>query len=145
MQSDLFKFNNEFDGPFAKNCQSDSVPDSLFAPMNIILQGLSVQDTYSARRKASLSLSQLVIFRTVDTDVVALAVKAAAELPLQHLRVAFGSGLTFRYIPVHDIASLLGPSTSKCVPLFHAMTVCDTVSSYHNIGKKEGMADVGTI
>ena len=40
-----------------------------------------------------------VILRTVDTDVVILAVAAIVEIDIQELWVAFGTGRHFRYIP----------------------------------------------
>ena len=50
-----------------------------------------------------------ILLWTVDTDVVVLAVVAAAKLNLQELWVAFGTGKHFRYIPIHEIAVSLGP------------------------------------
>ena len=51
-----------------------------------------------------------ILLRTVDTDVVVLAVAAAAKLSTisdLELWVAFGTGKRFRYI--HEIAACLGP------------------------------------
>ena len=73
---------------------------------------------------------------TVDTDVVVVAVAAAAKLDIQELWVAFGTAKKCRYIPVHDISLPLGPDKSQALPVFHAYTGCDTVSSFNTQGKK---------
>ena len=77
-----------------------------------------------------------VILRTVDTDVVVLAVTATVEIDIQELWVAFGRGRHFRYIPAQEIATSLGPDKSRSLPIFHAHTGCDTVSSFGRKGKK---------
>ena len=41
-------------------------------------------------------------------------------------------------IPIHDICSQLGPSLSLALPLFHAITGCDTTSHFVGCGKKTG-------
>ena len=80
-----------------------------------------------------------ILQRTVDTDIVVLAVAAAAKLNTisdLELWVAFGTGKHFRYIPVHEIAACLGPEMSEALPLFHAYTGCDTVSAFAGGGQK---------
>ena len=80
--------------------------------------------------------SKTVLIRTVDTDVVALAVAAFQELNLDHIWIAFGTGRHFRYIPAHSIATGIGDSKAKALPVFHAYTGCDTISSFGGRGKK---------
>ena len=77
--------------------------------------------------------------RTIDTDVVVLAVAAAAKIGVQELWVAFGTGKNFRYIPAHKIAASLGPDKSLALPIFHAYTGCDTVSFFSTKGKLGGL------
>jgi hypothetical protein len=77
-----------------------------------------------------------LLVRTVDTDVVVVAVATLSSIHPDELWLAFGTGPNFRYIPVHPIASSLGPRKSVCLPIFHALTGCDTVSSMAGIGKK---------
>ena len=78
-----------------------------------------------------------VKIRTVDTDVVVLAISTCSKLPDgTELWIAFGTGKDFRYIPIHSIAKALGPVKSLSLPVFHAFTGCDTVSHFANIGKK---------
>jgi len=50
------------------------------------------------------------IIRTVDTDVVVLAVAYIQDLEnIGNLWIAFGTGKDFRYIPVHELARSIGP------------------------------------
>ena len=77
-----------------------------------------------------------VSIRTVDTDVLVLAVTAAQRLNIAELWVAFGAGKTFRYLAAHEMAKALGPDRCIALPMFHAFTGCDTVSSFCGRGKK---------
>ena len=71
------------------------------------------------------------MIRTVDTDFVALSVYVAQTLgPEYELWVAFGTGKHFRYLAAHSVAVGLGPMKAKALPMFHALTGCDTVSSF---------------
>ncbi|KAG0713094.1 hypothetical protein GWK47_016978 [Chionoecetes opilio] len=79
---------------------------------------------------------QKILLRTVDTDIVVLAVAATTKLKIQELWVAFGTGQHFRYIAAHEIAAFFGPDKSQALPMFHAYTGCDTVSSFNTRGKK---------
>jgi len=76
-----------------------------------------------------------VMIRTVDTDVVVLAVAFFEQLHLDTLWIAFGVGKNFHYIAAHDIAVALGTKRSSALPVFHALTGCDTVSSFCGRGK----------
>lgn len=42
-----------------------------------------------------------------------------------------------RYIPVHEIATKIGPSLCESLPAAHALSGCDTVSSFFGVGKKK--------
>ena len=48
-----------------------------------------------------------VSIRTVDTDVVVLAVASAQRLNIAELWIAFGAGKKFRYLPAHEMADAL--------------------------------------
>ena len=79
--------------------------------------------------------------RTVDSDVVVLAVMVVQKLPAgDELWVAFGTGKNYRYIAAHEIASSLGPEKACALPMFHAITGCDTVSASVGHGKKSAWA-----
>ena len=78
-----------------------------------------------------------ILIKTVDTDVVVLAVSVAQGLqPEDELWLAFGTGKSFRYLAAHKIAAGLGPEKAQALPMFHALTGCDTVSSFAGHGKK---------
>ena len=81
-----------------------------------------------------------VLVRTVDTDVVVLAVSVVQYLGTPaELWLAFGTGKHFCYLAVHKVANTLGPKKAQTLPMFHALTSCDTVSSFVGHGKKNSM------
>ncbi|KAK3097011.1 hypothetical protein FSP39_005574 [Pinctada imbricata] len=77
-----------------------------------------------------------VAIRTVDTDVLVLAIAAFHQLSITEIWLIFGTGLNLRFIPVHDIAQELGEEKSSCIHVFHALTGCDQTSFFSGRGKK---------
>ena len=77
-----------------------------------------------------------VTIRTVDTDVVVLAVASFSKIGPDELWIAFGVRSNFRYIAVHEMVSTMSPSECLTLPVFHAFTGCDTVSTFAGRGKK---------
>lgn len=77
-----------------------------------------------------------VMIRTVDTDVLVLAVSAVQKLSIDELWVAFSSGKSLRYLPAHEISHSLGPQKCTALPFLHAFSGCDTVSAFAGRGKK---------
>ena len=77
-----------------------------------------------------------VSVRTVDTDIVILAISMFNEMNLEELWLAFGTGSNFRYIPIHEVVVSMDPRVCATLPMFHAFTGCDTVSSFCGRGKK---------
>ena len=78
-----------------------------------------------------------ILIRTVDTDIVAIAVRIFQLLEaLQQLWIAFGTGKSFRYLANHEIAAAMGPLKALALPTFHALTGCDTVSAFTSHGKR---------
>lgn len=77
-----------------------------------------------------------IMIRTVDTDVVVLAVTYVAKLNVQELWIAFGVGKNLKYLPAHSMARNLTTEQCESLPFFHAITGCDTVSYISGIGKK---------
>ena len=71
-----------------------------------------------------------IILLTLDTDILVLAVSTVVSLEDTEIWVAFGTGKHLRYIPAHGIAKELGYEKALSLPLFHAFTGCDTVSSF---------------
>ena len=48
----------------------------------------------------------------------------------------FGTGKQTRWIPIHDLVSILGPEKTNGMLLFHSFTGCDVVSFFNGKGKK---------
>lgn len=77
-----------------------------------------------------------ISIRTVDTDVVVLAITLFDKLSLDELWIAFGCGRNFRHIPVHEIGRSLGEKKHG-LTTFHALTGCDQTSFFAGQGKKK--------
>ncbi len=78
----------------------------------------------------------VILIRSVDTDVVALAVDVIDKIEASELWVLFGTGKNKRMLPIHEISRKIGQEKSHSLPLFHALTGCDTTSSFLGHGKK---------
>lgn len=74
--------------------------------------------------------------KTVDIDVLVLAISVFQKIGLEELWVEFGSGNTLRHIPVHSLIAHIGEDVAKALPVFHAFTGCDQVSKFASIGKR---------
>ena len=81
-----------------------------------------------------------VMVRTVDSDVVVIAISIFERLGLQELWIDFGTGKNRQFIPVHTVAQNLGPQKCHTLPLFHAYTGCVTTSPFFGIGKRTAWA-----
>jgi len=57
------------------------------------------------------------------------------------LWLAFGTGQSFRYLEAHEIAAGLGRGKACALPVFHALTGCDTMSSFATRGKETACED----
>ena len=79
---------------------------------------------------------QRIMIKTVDTDVIVLAVALFSELNLQKLWIDFGSGQTQTCYPIHEICNCLGEESAKAMLFFHAFTGCDQTSFFANCKKK---------
>ena len=77
-----------------------------------------------------------IMIRTVDTDVVVLAVAAVHTLGIKELWVSFGTGKNHKILPTHRYSSALGPLRSRSLPIFHALTGGDTTSFFARHGRK---------
>ena len=49
---------------------------------------------------------------------------------------SIGTGNNFRYLAAQQYASALAPDKARALPMFHAITGCDTASSFAGRGKK---------
>ena len=77
-----------------------------------------------------------VMIRTVDSDVLVLAIAAVQQFSINELWLAFGSGKSLRYLSAHEMAGALGPEKCIALPFVHAFSGCDTVSAFAGRGKK---------
>lgn len=80
-----------------------------------------------------------VLVRTVDTDVVVVLIGKFHFLkganPSLDLWVAFGMGRNYKLININAICTHLGEARSKSLPVFHAISGCDTTSSFYGKSK----------
>ncbi|KAL8588046.1 hypothetical protein ACOMHN_061212 [Nucella lapillus] len=88
---------------------------------------------------------QKAFIRTVDSDVVILAVSLFHDLGLSEVWVGLGTGKWYKDIQVHHIAQLLGPQKCQALAFFHVYTGCDCASAFHHIGKKTAWKVWGTL
>ena len=70
------------------------------------------------------------MIRTIDTDVVVLAVSKMQDIDVDELWIAFGTSKHFRYLATHDIAAQLGTQKAKALPMLHALTVVTPFPSF---------------
>ena len=59
-----------------------------------------------------------VVLRTVDTDVLVLAISQMHNLPLLELWLEFSVGKHYRVIPIHSISTRIGQEKSSALPFF---------------------------
>ena len=83
---------------------------------------------------------QKIVIRTVDTDVVVLAVSFARRLGCESLMVAIGTGKSFKYVDAIAIAHVPGVDKYKALPVYHALIGCDTTSCFAGRGKRTAWA-----
>ena len=90
-------------------------------------------------KHAVMEGNQTLMIKTNDIDVVVVAVSilpSLQELGLQNLWIAFGQGKHLKWIPIHDIVSVISPEKTSVILYFHAFTGCDVVSVFCGKGKK---------
>ena len=114
-----------------------SNPESVF-----INENLSPCDHEEADTRMIFHMEEILksasskILRTVDTDVVVLAVAASTRYDGKDIWINFGTGERKKILSAHQISAAIGRDKSVALPVFHAFTGCDTVSSFKSIGKK---------
>ena len=67
------------------------------------------------------------MIRTVDIDIVVLAISHVQNIPVDELWIAFEVGKHYRYIAAHQIAEALGEHRSRPLLFFYAFTGCDVI------------------
>ena len=72
-----------------------------------------------------------LLVKTVDSDVVVIALSVFHRIPnLTELWIEYGVGKAMEFIPIHEISDSLGPLVSEAHFFFHAISGCDTTSSF---------------
>ena len=83
--------------------------------------------------------SRVIQIQTVDTDVVVILLGMFNLVNQQHpdadIWVGFGFGRNFRTYHISDLYHRIGEARSRALPVFHALTGCDTTSAFMNKGK----------
>ena len=78
------------------------------------------------------------VIRTVDSDVVILTL-AYAEIVRTHgvkdFFLIYGLAGKEKYLNAFEVCSQLGTDVCKGLPFFHALSGCDTASSFYNVGQ----------
>ena len=117
--------------------------DSVLTNRNFDVSGLQPCNQAEADTLILLHLANAAVHghskayvRTVDSDIVVLALRFFETLGISELWVGFGTGKKYRDIPVHSLHAGLGPSKSIALTLFHSVTGCDTTSQFLGCGKK---------
>lgn len=79
-----------------------------------------------------------ILIKTNDADVMVLAVSVAENLPADEIWISYDTGKYLRRLAAHEITKKIGQQKAKSLPLFHAITGCDsdTVSFFGGKGKK---------
>ena len=82
--------------------------------------------------------NKTVILKANDTDVNVIAIASLGtqqQLGHHELWVMFGQGPTLRWIAIHDIVKVIGPTSKQSGLLFfHAFTGCDVTSTFRGKG-----------
>ena len=72
-----------------------------------------------------------IVRPSVGSDAVVLSVVITHTLPANdELNLAFGTRRSFRYLAAHQQSAIPGSDQSFTRPMFHALTACDTASSF---------------
>ena len=106
------------------------------ADTRIILHAL-----YSDKLYQEINVQGCIVVKSPDTEVLVLYVhyfpkmKNTSELWFQAGLITSTKDCR-RYIPVHELCKSLSSVVCEILPAAHALTGCDTTSSFFGIGKK---------
>ena len=77
------------------------------------------------------------VIRTVDTDVLVLAVSVYEQLQeeVEELWVDLGAGKYRKFFPIHETLEHIGECKAHGLPFFHAFTGCNQVSFLSHVTK----------
>jgi hypothetical protein len=100
-----------------------------------------LQALHADKRLKELGKQGRIIIKTSDTDVIVLCIYFYKQMKtpvncgfkwetLLVLRTVVG------FLPIHELCSSLSEITCRVLPAAHALSGCDTTSSFFGIGKK---------
>lgn len=78
-----------------------------------------------------------VIVQSPDTDVLILSVSHFSSMNAAEFWFKTGMKDRLRYVPVHELSSVLGEKLCRALPSYHAITGCDSTSALDKVGKKK--------
>ncbi|KAK3735626.1 hypothetical protein QZH41_007395 [Actinostola sp. cb2023] len=81
-------------------------------------------------------LANKVVSLTIPDGKEIYSTYVANSLTADELWITYSTGKNLHNIPAHSIAASLGQEKSSALPMFHAITGCDTVSFFGGRGKK---------
>ena len=87
-------------------------------------------------KSAAAANHRKISIRTVDTDVVVIAIALFNSLTLEELWVEFGVAKNKRWLPVHAYSANMRNGVCSGLLFWFAFTGCDTVSSFCGRAKK---------
>ena len=79
-----------------------------------------------------------VVIQSPDTDVLVISVYHFRDIGCREMWFKTGVKDHLRYIPVHAVYGELGGKMCQALPAFHAITGCDSTSSFAGVTKKKG-------
>lgn len=88
-----------------------------------------------AKHASSLGHSKIMM-RTVDSDIVILAILLFRQLNLDQLWIGYGKGKHYTDIPIHRMCDNLGERRSLALAFFQLLTGSDFTSAFRGVGKK---------
>lgn len=83
---------------------------------------------------ANHGATEAIIYSS-DTDDEVVVASLVESIGLTKLWTGFGRGKYFRWIPIHEVVSAMGPH-SIALPFFCTLSGCDTVSPFQGKGKR---------
>ena len=106
------------------------------AGTRIILQSMFVNQQMVKRNS-----NGRIVIKSSDNDVLLLSLHFYSKMTsIDELWFQTGSITSVKdgrqFKPVHDLYNSLGAEMANILPVAHSLTVCDTTSSFYDIGKK---------
>ena len=136
---------------FDKELYTTHGSDVLRSPTGLDVSNLTLCSHEKADTRLILNSADAVLkghrrvsIRTVDTDLLVLAVVSLDKIKPDELWVILGTGSHFRNLAIHELMAKMDSRYCNSFPIFHAFTGCDTVS-FSGRGKKTVWATLRAI